>query len=270
MTLRLLLSVKPGLLIPLFAFVFLLSAALPAASLGQTATGPDGRSLGRSAAPPMKMAADATGAKQEVFSGSDLDVPGASGSRVPESVLTNRSFVAKGLGAMPIHAEAPTNSFLVSSDGRVGFGTDLPLGRLHVVVPIGDAGTRDLLLLDDNGNLEISGILSEASSVHLKEDIQAVDGAVVLDGLLSLPVSTWSYRTDSNGARHMGPMAQDFRAVFGLGTSDESIAVLDASGVTMASLQALAQQAADQAAVIEALRISNADLVARIQALEGN
>jgi trimeric autotransporter adhesin len=41
--------------------------------------------------------------------------------------------------------------------------------------------------------------------------------------------------------RHLGPVAQDFRAAFGLGSDDTSIGVVDASGVALASIQALYQ-----------------------------
>ena len=34
-----------------------------------------------------------------------------------------------------------------------------------------------------------------------------------------------------------GPMAQDFYAAFGLGNSDKSIGLLDASGVALAAIQ---------------------------------
>lgn len=56
---------------------------------------------------------------------------------------------------------------------------------------------------------------------------------------MTLPISTWRYRTESSGAVHVGPMAQDFHAAFGLGDSDRSIGLLDASGVALASIQGL-------------------------------
>lgn len=61
----------------------------------------------------------------------------------------------------------------------------------------------------------------------------------VLARLGELPVSEWTYGFDHRSVRHLGPMAQDFAAAFGLGYSDRKIAVVDANGVCMAAIQAL-------------------------------
>jgi hypothetical protein len=61
----------------------------------------------------------------------------------------------------------------------------------------------------------------------------------VLERLTSIPITTWSYMDEGPEVRHMGPMAQDFRAAFGLGTSDRRIEGVDANGVSMAAIQAL-------------------------------
>lgn len=61
----------------------------------------------------------------------------------------------------------------------------------------------------------------------------------VLERINELPVSVWTYGFDHRSVRHMGPMAQDFAATFGLGSSDRRIAIVDANGVCMAGIQAL-------------------------------
>lgn len=70
-------------------------------------------------------------------------------------------------------------------------------------------------------------------------DPNAVDGKEVLQRLADLPISSWRYKWEQSGIRHLGPMAQDFRAAFGLGDDDRTIGVLDANGVTMVAVQAL-------------------------------
>ena len=50
-----------------------------------------------------------------------------------------------------------------------------------------------------------------------------------------LPVSVWTYGFDDDGVRHLGPMAQDFAAAFGLGDDDRVIDMVDANGVVMAA-----------------------------------
>src|SRR5205085_864462 len=49
------------------------------------------------------------------------------------------------------------------------------------------------------------------SDRSLKRDIEPVDVLAVLESVGKLPVSTWSYRSDPEAVRHMGPMAQDFK-----------------------------------------------------------
>ena len=63
--------------------------------------------------------------------------------------------------------------------------------------------------------------------------------AEVLERLVALPMSVWSYGFDDETVRHLGPMAQDFARAFGLGDTDRMINTLDAVGVCMAATQAL-------------------------------
>ncbi|MFE3290123.1 hypothetical protein [Rhodococcus sp. NPDC059234] len=76
----------------------------------------------------------------------------------------------------------------------------------------------------------------------------------MLERLATLPVSVWSYRFDHDSVRHMGPMAQDFAATFGLGSSDRTIALVDANGVCMASIQALHRRLVEVEAELARLR----------------
>lgn len=61
----------------------------------------------------------------------------------------------------------------------------------------------------------------------------------VLARLGEIPISEWTYGFDHRSVRHLGPMAQDFAAAFGLGYSDRRISMVDANGVCMAAIQAL-------------------------------
>ena len=40
-----------------------------------------------------------------------------------------------------------------------------------------------------------------------------------------LPISRWTYKDDPSATPHIGPMAEDFHAAFGLGRDDKSISV---------------------------------------------
>jgi hypothetical protein len=85
----------------------------------------------------------------------------------------------------------------------------------------------------------------------IKTDVTDVDPAAVLSALTRLPVSAWRYRDEPEAVRHVGPMAQDFRAAFGLGASEREIQIVDALGVCMAAIQALAEQVARLEAQLE-------------------
>ncbi len=61
----------------------------------------------------------------------------------------------------------------------------------------------------------------------------------VLRRVAALPVSTWTYGWDHPSVVHLGPMAQDFGAAFGLGSHDDRIELVDAAGVLLAAVQAL-------------------------------
>ncbi|MEU6472380.1 tail fiber domain-containing protein [Streptomyces massasporeus] len=64
------------------------------------------------------------------------------------------------------------------------------------------------------------------------------DGYAVLRAVAQLPVSTWSYRGEED-VRHLGPMAQDWYAAFGLGADDKTIHPIDVNGVSVVAVQAL-------------------------------
>src|SRR5205085_10294927 len=83
------------------------------------------------------------------------------------------------------------------------------------------------------------GAWSILSDRNLKANIAAVDSRDVLQRLVSLPVSTWNYTAQGDGIRHIGPMAQDFKAAFGLGEDDTTISTVDEQGVALAAIQGL-------------------------------
>ncbi len=93
----------------------------------------------------------------------------------------------------------------------------------------------------NNGDATLKGALTENSDVNAKQNIEAIDSAAILAKVVAMPINEWSYK-DAPDTRHLGPMAQDFRAAFGLGNTDTGIATLDSSGVALAAIQALSEQ----------------------------
>jgi len=83
-----------------------------------------------------------------------------------------------------------------------------------------------------------SGAWANLSDRNAKTDIVPLDDASILSRVATLPVSSWQYKSE-HGVRHIGPMAQDFYAAFGLGTDDRHITSIDEDGVALAAIKAL-------------------------------
>ena len=137
----------------------------------------------------------------------------------------------------------------------------------------------------NNSGLTVNGTFVSTSDRNAKENFKPVDPREMLEKVAALPLTEWTYKQDAS-ARHVGPMAQDFYAAFGLGADDKHIATVDAEGIALAAIQGLKeiidQQSAElgaKDAKIERLeeeitelknaqRKTTAELAARLAALE--
>jgi len=112
----------------------------------------------------------------------------------------------------------------------------------------------------NSGGLVVNGTLVSTSDRNLKRDFSEVNSRSVLEKVAQLPIQTWTYKNDP-GTRHIGPMAQNFYAAFGVGPDDKHIATVDADGVALAAIQGLDQK-------LEETRAENADLKAQLAELK--
>ena len=133
-------------------------------------------------------------------------------------------------------------------------------------VYIGDVFAGRTLNAWNNAHLTDAGVwVNGSSSVHTKTDFASVDTEAVLDRVVAMPVTTWRYREGEAGVRHIGPMAEDFHAAFGVGYGAHTIADLDARGVAFAAIQGLnarlEQRVGEQAREIAALRERQGEMV---------
>ncbi|HLP22410.1 MAG TPA: tail fiber domain-containing protein, partial [Chitinophagales bacterium] len=107
-----------------------------------------------------------------------------------------------------------------------------------------------------NGNgayLTKGGTWTNASDRNLKDNIMALDPASILKKVAQLPISKWKYTGTEE--YHIGPMAQDFYALFNVGEDDRRISSIDPSGVALSAIQALNQKVEEQQKIIEQLLI---------------
>lgn len=122
-------------------------------------------------------------------------------------------------------------------------------------------GTGDIeLRLDASGNLDVLGAVNSSSSRTVKSAIEPVEGAVTLAKLADLPIAEWTYTRDTDGIRHLSPMAEDFYAAFGLGPDDKHITAQDLGGVALAAIKALNQRSEQQQLTIKAQQERIAEL----------
>ena len=101
----------------------------------------------------------------------------------------------------------------------------------------------------------------------------AIDSGDVLEKLSALPITRWKYKAEATGSEHVGPMAQDFHAAFGLnGPDDKHISTIDEAGVALAAIQGLNDKIeSENASLREQLnreQAQNAELKERLKRLE--
>jgi hypothetical protein len=97
----------------------------------------------------------------------------------------------------------------------------------------------------------------------MKTGVVPLDDAAVVAKVAALPVSEWSYSSERS-VRHVGPMAQDFHAAFGLGEDDRHITSIDEDGVALAAIKALHAENLDLHAENRGLRDRLARAVTRV------
>jgi hypothetical protein len=99
------------------------------------------------------------------------------------------------------------------------------------------SGGTSIMALSANG-LTVMGV-NYASDRNAKENFSKVNSQDILRKVARLPVESWTFKQDGQHVRHIGPMAQDFAASFGVGPDDKHISAVDESGVALAAIKAL-------------------------------
>ena len=115
---------------------------------------------------------------------------------------------------------------------------DLAVGGPNNVVNFFSPGNGNVMTLTTNGTLTTAGAVNPPSDRNVKGAFENVDTREVLEKVASLPLTKWVY-TNAPAIRHIGPVAQDFHAAFGVGAGDKHIATVDADGVALAAIQGL-------------------------------
>lgn len=168
-------------------------------------------------------------------------------------------------GTLPfrIQSAAPTDSLVVMADGSLqSGGWNTAAGASEYVIGT-DAGSA--LTLGADGSLTISGLLSEGSSATLKHNLRNTDDEAILETVCSMKMKRWQYLDDPSQAEHIGPIAEEFHAAFGVGSNEKRLASMDVAGVALASVRALNEKLETENQKLEA---QNEALEARLARLE--
>lgn len=168
------------------------------------------------------------------------------------------------LAARPVAGDADTDLVFTTRAGKNGrlYLNDND-GSFRMNALSLSAGSA-YLTMGNSAFLSNGGVWTNASSRALKEGFAAVDPAAMLRQVLSLPISTWTYKSSAEGT-HIGPMAEDFKAAFGLSGDGKTIATVDADGVALAAIQGLNAKLESEN---QALRAQLQSIEARLQALQ--
>jgi trimeric autotransporter adhesin len=200
--------------------------------------------------------ATVSGGYQNTASGDSSTVPGGYNN-------TASGYYSFAAGSS---AKAQNNDSFVWSDGSA-VTTSTANNQFMVrasggVIIYSSSGTSSGVSLATGG-----GSWSNLSDRNAKNNFAAVNPQAVLASVASLPMSTWSYKTEK-GVKHLGPMSQDFYAAFCVGEDDRHIADVDEGGVALAAIQGLNQKLGEKDSEIQKLQSQNAMLEKRLDTLE--
>ncbi|GGH31071.1 tail fiber domain-containing protein [Dyadobacter endophyticus] len=157
-------------------------------------------------------------------------------------------------------------SFVIS-DGSAGFSSDSAYSTTNNQLTMRFAGGARVFTNQGlSSGVEISaggGSWSTVSDRRKKENFEALDTEKILHKVAQLPLTSWNYKSQPATTRHIGPMAQDFYAAFGLDgiANDTTINTSDIDGVNMAAIQALEKRT-------RALQEENDQLKAKLEAMD--
>jgi hypothetical protein len=218
-----------------------LGGAMVGGGVGNSAAGGVATVAGGAGNTASSFAATVGGGETNTASGLYATVPGGAHN----SASHDGSFVwGDGTSATASHG---ANTFTVRATGGVRFYTA--------------AGTATGPRVAGGGTDFIS-----ASDSNLKTKVTAVDPREILAKLSRLPVTEWEYKHNPN-RRYIGPMAQDFHAVFALGEDDKGIGTLDSDGVMYAAIQGLVEELKDRDKAMEELKSELRAVKQRLESL---
>ncbi len=116
------------------------------------------------------------------------------------------------------------------------------------------------------GTLTLNNVV-ETSGRQFKENVVPLESGQILRQLEELSLSSWNYKVDPDRVRHVGPMAEDFYAAFGLGRDDQHLSPRDLAVVALAAVQGVNEVVQERDTQIAGLEQRIAELEALVRTL---
>lgn len=213
----------------------------------------------------------------------------SSGNPIPFVSSGANQFLVRAQGGMVLNGNKPYNSFseltiyphmsggnypgiaLVDNDGDV---TEIRMDSDSNALKLDTENNGANSIEVNNGaRLTAGGVWTNASSRTLKTAFETVDVSEILGKVINMPITTWKYKKSIEG-RHIGPVAEDFKEIFGLSGDGKAISTVDADGVALAAIQGLNQKLETENANLKAenadIKVQLASVLARLDKLEAD
>ncbi len=126
------------------------------------------------------------------------------------------------------------------------------IANTNVLILRKNAGIGHLLELSNGAHCTQGGVWTNNCSADVKHLHKEIQGTSILQKIKNLPLYEWSNNSVPNES-HIGPTAEDFRDLFGVGTDRKTLASIDLGGVNLAGLKSLYNLVLEQAEKIRAL-----------------
>ncbi|MBV8491790.1 MAG: tail fiber domain-containing protein [Candidatus Eremiobacteraeota bacterium] len=165
------------------------------------------------------------------------------------------------------HADADYNGSFVWSDESSGSSTKATAANQFMARAAGGVTFFTNAAMTTGVKVAAgSGTWSSVSDRNLKNAVTVLDDQSILNRVAAMPVTEWSYISEP-GVRHVGPMAQDFYAAFGVGEDDKHITSIDEDGIAFAAIKALRSENVWLRAELAAQRTTQANEKAQLRQL---
>jgi hypothetical protein len=159
-----------------------------------------------------------------------------------------------------VNTNGASERMRITSGGQVGIARSNPSFPLHV----GTNSTNGNGAHVTNGGTWVNG-----SDRNSKKNFSPIDRKSILAKLATMTITSWQYKGEADSVQHIGPVAQDFHAAFGLGHDARYITTIDADGVALAAIQGLHQIVREKECKIELLESDISNLKSQISGFRG-